>query len=207
MPLLTDVKKGAEALAQHHLGHPQRFTVSRKHVFDVTDLLKVTSAANGGGVNTDTRFAVYKRTTRVKIYLEVVNPNLHTIQQMGLTNPLVVAWELIPFSFVADWFIQVGDYLTALTALQGLTVRKALHSRRDSIVFDKVYDTSAGEDPTYIFTATTYRAWAKGDLFLREPTTVDIFSLYPPVKINPWKNFWDRTVTGAALLKETFGRR
>jgi len=35
-------------------------------------------------------------------------------------NPLSVAWELVPFSFVADWFINVGDVLYDLSAAVGL---------------------------------------------------------------------------------------
>jgi len=34
--------------------------------------------------------------------------------KLGLTNPLEVAWELLPFSFVADWFLPIGDYLASL---------------------------------------------------------------------------------------------
>jgi len=30
-------------------------------------------------------------------------------------NPLVTAWELIPYSFVADWFVNIGDYITRVT--------------------------------------------------------------------------------------------
>ena len=40
--------------------------------------------------------------------------------QFGLTNPLLVAWEVVPFSFVVDWFLPVGDYLEGLTSLHGL---------------------------------------------------------------------------------------
>jgi hypothetical protein len=31
-----------------------------------------------------------------------------------------VAWEIIPFSFVADWFLPVGKFLSHLTATSGL---------------------------------------------------------------------------------------
>lgn len=34
--------------------------------------------------------------------------------RFGLLNPLEVAWELLPFSFVVDWFVPVGNYLSAL---------------------------------------------------------------------------------------------
>ncbi|UUW21380.1 MAG: maturation protein [Sanya fiers-like virus 41] len=30
--------------------------------------------------------------------------------KLGLTNPVLVAWELVPLSFVADWFSPLGDY-------------------------------------------------------------------------------------------------
>lgn len=36
--------------------------------------------------------------------------------RFGLTNPAEVIWELVPFSFVADWFLPIGDYLSALDA-------------------------------------------------------------------------------------------
>lgn len=36
--------------------------------------------------------------------------------RFGLVNPLEVIWELVPFSFVADWFLPIGDYLKSLDA-------------------------------------------------------------------------------------------
>jgi hypothetical protein len=40
---------------------------------------------------------------------------------LGFTNPLVVAWEVVPWSFVVDWFIPVGRYLEQLSATHGWT--------------------------------------------------------------------------------------
>lgn len=39
---------------------------------------------------------------------------------LGITNPLATAWELIPYSFVLDWVIGVGEYLNNLDALVGI---------------------------------------------------------------------------------------
>lgn len=36
--------------------------------------------------------------------------------RFGLLNPLEVVWELMPYSFVADWFFPIGDYLSSLDA-------------------------------------------------------------------------------------------
>lgn len=39
-----------------------------------------------------------------------------------LGNPAEWVWEAIPFSFVIDWAIPIGDYLASLTAMQGVTL-------------------------------------------------------------------------------------
>lgn len=36
------------------------------------------------------------------------------IDRLGF-DPLTTAWELVPYSFVVDWFINVGDYINAKT--------------------------------------------------------------------------------------------
>lgn len=45
----------------------------------------------------------------------VTNPNLFLANQLGFTNPAMVAWELVPFSFVVDWFIPVGKFISSWT--------------------------------------------------------------------------------------------
>lgn len=39
----------------------------------------------------------------------------------GLNNPLEIAWDLVPYSFVLDWFLPIGDSLAALNSTTGLT--------------------------------------------------------------------------------------
>ncbi len=43
-----------------------------------------------------------------------------TAQRLGLTDPIMLAWELIPYSFVIDWFINVGDFIHATGTVSGL---------------------------------------------------------------------------------------
>jgi hypothetical protein len=40
--------------------------------------------------------------------------------RLGFTNPLALAWELVPYSFVADWFIPIGKWLNTMDAALGL---------------------------------------------------------------------------------------
>lgn len=41
--------------------------------------------------------------------------------KVGLLNPLEVAWELVPLSFVADWFFPIGSYLSAFSTMSSYT--------------------------------------------------------------------------------------
>lgn len=58
---------------------------------------------------------------RVKIYAAVSDETVANLSQWGLIDPLSVAWELVPFSFVLDWAYPVGEFLKALHAAEGLT--------------------------------------------------------------------------------------
>lgn len=48
------------------------------------------------------------------------NVYLRRISEISLLNPALVAWELVPFSFVVDWFLPIGDFLNALDATFGV---------------------------------------------------------------------------------------
>lgn len=43
-----------------------------------------------------------------------------TAARLGLTSPALLLWELIPYSFVIDWFLQVGEFLEAQGSITGL---------------------------------------------------------------------------------------
>lgn len=46
-------------------------------------------------------------------------PAIKTLSEVGVLNPLYLAWELMPYSFVIDWFIPIGNYLSAFDATVG----------------------------------------------------------------------------------------
>lgn len=52
---------------------------------------------------------------------QLTDAYLRTINQAGLSSPVSIAWELVPFSFVIDWLIPIGNVLEALEASRGLS--------------------------------------------------------------------------------------
>lgn len=38
----------------------------------------------------------------------------YLLGKLGVTNPLLIGWELLPFSFLADWVFPIGAYLDTL---------------------------------------------------------------------------------------------
>jgi hypothetical protein len=52
------------------------------------------------------------------------------LAQTGIDNPALLAWELLPFSFVVDWFYPVGNYLEALNSFAGFDFVSGWQSRR-----------------------------------------------------------------------------
>lgn len=58
----------------------------------------------------------------VKHTFEVDDPSAFALNRLGITPlqaTLGVAWELVPFSFVADWALGFNDYLKGVSAMQG----------------------------------------------------------------------------------------
>lgn len=147
MPLLQDVQGSAEQLASQDAAVPDRYRATVKG--------KRTSKENGKPVFVGTptgtqslRFDVYRyqrgsmgATVRLDFYLE--NPALARASQLGITNPLSVAWELVPFSFVADWMYPIGDYVNAIDSTLGWTFRGGSRTER----IEQITHTTATFNP------------------------------------------------------------
>lgn len=63
----------------------------------------------------------------------ITNPNAFALSSLGLTNPVAWAWEMIPFSFVVDWFVNVGDVLSSMVPDLGFKVVKPWASCRVNV--------------------------------------------------------------------------
>jgi hypothetical protein len=74
----------------------------------------------------------------------------------GLTNPLSVAWELLPYSFVVDWFIPIGGFLNSLDYDQGIEFSKGWITAQAQNTFRA--STVSGD----VSVGSTLYSWSEG---------------------------------------------
>lgn len=60
-------------------------------------------------------------TVTVAAGYSVSNPNIWLLERAGLLNPALVAWDLVPGSFLLNWFGNFGQILGSITDFKGLT--------------------------------------------------------------------------------------
>nr|URG16110.1 MAG: maturation protein [Leviviridae sp.] len=66
--------------------------------------------------------------------LYTVDEAARKMAQLGLSRPLSAAWELAPWSFVCDWFLEVGNYLDAIQPSLASKTLSAWGSTRDTVI-------------------------------------------------------------------------
>lgn len=66
--------------------------------------------------------AYHRANISVKYTVEL-REQITTARSLGLCDPTSVAWELVPFSFVADWFIPIGTYIENLAQIPKISGR------------------------------------------------------------------------------------
>lgn len=66
----------------------------------------------------------YMGQVKLKAWCQVSmsDPFSASASQIGLTDPLVTAWEIVPWSFAVDWIWPLGDYLSQVNMFSGLQV-------------------------------------------------------------------------------------
>lgn len=56
------------------------------------------------------------------------NTFFNALSSVGMTNPLEVLWEKVPYSFVVDWFYPIGDWLSSMDAAYGFIFKSGSSS-------------------------------------------------------------------------------
>lgn len=133
------------------------------------------------------------------VYYRVIDPEARTLQQLGIINPALVAWDLVPWSFAVDWVLPIGNWLSSMTATVGLSFHsgcKMIKLRDTSIRTDRATRLSNPlEQETFQFTSvgrkerTTFQRIVIGD--------------FPSVTLPSFKNPFSRTHLLNALALAT----
>lgn len=61
--------------------------------------------------------------------VRVTNPNVWLANKLGVINPALVVWDLVPWSFVVNWFANIPQVLGSVTDFAGVTVSNASTTR------------------------------------------------------------------------------
>lgn len=200
---MMDVKGSAELLAQHHLKRAEDFTVSAVTVSEGSD--QYAQGTVGSGTWGYSRVSRGVHTARVKLRCRIDNDAVAAFQQMGLVNPALVAWELVPYSFVFDWFISVGDWLTAVSALQGLEVISAMSSSLSHYEGSYSKWFSAFESAGTRYYGHQPSTFSSDDRsYSRQPLNPSDLIVYPVVNSDVFN--MKRIITSLALLRSSSSR-
>lgn len=140
LPLLSDVHESAKAFAA--ISDPprtSRITVTTR-LEDRVDTSASPSNYSGFGKRVNTHRIIY-----------LIEESLSMSRSLGLVDPVGIAWELVPYSFVLDWFIPIGTYLDNLNIIPTLTGR--------FIVTDTCHIQSSGEVKNLFYYKGATASW------------------------------------------------
>ncbi len=87
--------------------------------------------------------STFKYECQVILWYEVSDPELLISSSIGLQNPFAIAWELVPFSFLIDWLVPVGNVLSGMTATTGLTFKGGTVTTRTTSNMKKVFEVNS----------------------------------------------------------------
>ena len=116
LPLMSDVFGACNALSKgdrlplaHVKGYAEDTTIETVNFSSV-------DGSSNGTLQSETLHKCW-----VSLYYQLKNPVLAELSSLGLINPVEIVWELLPYSFVVDWFLPIGNWLSSLTADVGFT--------------------------------------------------------------------------------------
>lgn len=206
-PLLGNIRGVAESVAKYNLANS---VVQKVQSSDqVTTKTRSPLWCNFTGFP-PCGYLTKVKTTNCRFILRyrLADPMLAFLNQTGFTNPISLAWEVLPWSFVVDWFLPIGQFLEQLTSFQGLEFIDGCETwfTRETSFHDTYYNGPSGiPDPDPKVKVTLV-----GNMVV-EAIKLDRTKLYtfPGMTLPAFKNPLSvaHGLNGLALLTQAFGRR
>lgn len=188
-PLIQDIYALTERLADMELR--KLITAHRNSVFNYK--------TDNGYDRYEFAYKIRYRQTAVQTQ---TNPGLALLNDVGLVNPMSIAWELIPFSFVVDWFYPIGDILRGITDELGYSYSNAYVTR--FIQCDIAF--------TQLRTNYPLQAVANGHrnrfrtIFIERMLSNPTPPGFEPMALKPWSRSLTRALTSISLLSQFLKR-
>lgn len=172
-PLMSDIFALSEELSKQARG-PELFKVFEKSI-DPTYGPSTWPSANFANWLTGS----FERGFKAGYSFSISNPQVFDAWRYGLTSPLSLAWELTPYSFVIDWFTNLGAFLNGLSAPLGVVFSSSYETSYVDATFTRhrdVYWHYVGQNVTrdIVFNATKMEAYVRLKAMKRTSP------LYPP---------------------------
>ena len=115
-PIMGDVYAAMSAVDFHQRNNLYTFTKVERAGTNIGN----TAVVSGSTVLFRTPVVIKKRceiSTTYRLNTSVLGP----LANLGLLNPLNLLWEKLPFSFVVDWFLPLGNWFNTFDATLGKT--------------------------------------------------------------------------------------
>lgn len=123
-PLLSEVFNACEDLASRFAAVPSDLTIRGGYACKAGRNWTVNFNGNQTvpkayvfTFNPDENF--FERKVGFVCSVRVIDSVLRAKANLGMSNPAAIAWELLPWSFVVDWFVPIGAFIESLNATSG----------------------------------------------------------------------------------------
>lgn len=121
-PLISDIADSSEVLDElvngDEAASPGKFRVASGA--ELMRVIETTLQATNQYNTLEVRVPVWQRSRcRISCVYEVDVQRTSLAQRLGATNSFSVGWELIPFSWLGDYVIGVGDWIKSLFPVEG----------------------------------------------------------------------------------------
>lgn len=184
-PLIADINNLNDALKKN-LGKLRRFSERRGSGSSWTTTDELGSIGTGWGQPISwpaRRITSVSQSWRGSVTADI---DLGTFK----LNPLQTGWELIPYSFVADWFVSVGKTLGAINlALFAKGYQASIGFKTEIDVKYEMYGSPTASDGwSLVTTPTPLAIEQRVEYEERAPTRVSLTPFFN-VRLDPWKAF------------------
>jgi len=127
-PLLQDIEGAAKSLAYINYGSYAHQTVTATAYENRPNSLTLhPNRANPPITGREIQFT--ETWIRFGVRFRVDDRLKAFLAQTGFSNPVNLIWELLPYSFVVDWFLPIGNMLQTINAFAGLNFVGGYESR------------------------------------------------------------------------------